>query len=239
MKQTKNAINTYAKEYKTLIDFDRYFISWRFRNLVEHYPNLGSVLEVGCADGLMTEKLLGVSTSLDVVEGAEHYVDVVKQRCGHDLKISFHCSFFEDYVSDKKYDVVILSSILHEVDDPIGMLRKAKTFLKKGGFVYVNVPNALSIHRRVGRILGQLKDEHSFNERDHQFLHQRVYDEKLMMSDIKAAGLQVTKSGGYFLKVFSNQQLENLNPELLEAFYVVSKEMPSEFCAEIYAFCTY
>ncbi len=69
-----------------------------------------------------------------------------------------------------------------------------------------------------------------------ELCQQRVYDLEMLEKEVLAAGLEVHKRGGYFLKPFSNNQMAHWQNELINAFYDVSKEVPAEFCAEIYIY---
>ncbi|OHA15157.1 MAG: hypothetical protein A3G52_03445 [Candidatus Taylorbacteria bacterium RIFCSPLOWO2_12_FULL_43_20] len=227
----------YAREYDTRKDFDRHFTDFRFRCLKEHFPMLKSVLEVGCANGIMTEKLIKISKALHVVEPSEHYIRETEKNLGSRAnKIVFFQSFIEDWKTNNKYDTVVLSSILHEAKDPVSMLKTAKNLLSKNGIIFINVPNALSLHRRIGVSMGMLKNEYEFNERDKKFLHKRNYDMVHLTRDAKNAGLKIVEKGGYFLKPFSNNQMEKFDLRFVEALYEISKEAPADLCAEIYLF---
>ncbi|PIR66440.1 MAG: hypothetical protein COU51_04120 [Parcubacteria group bacterium CG10_big_fil_rev_8_21_14_0_10_36_14] len=237
--QTKDSINKYAGCYNTEVDFDRYFIDFRFRCLQENYPNLGDALELGCANGLMTKNLLEISKSLEVVEGGEHYILATKKKLGAKAEaIKFNHSLFIDFESNKKYDAIIFSSMLHEVDEPVELLKKYKNLIKEDGMIYINVPNAQSLHRQIGKEMGMLENLYEFNERDIKFCHQRIYDMKSLVADIEGAGWQIKKKGGFFLKMLSNSQLNGLEPKMISALYNVSKDIPAELCAEIYVFAT-
>ncbi len=157
MEQTKYSLDKYAKKYNSMADFDRYLIDFRFRCLKDLGKELGEVLELGCANGLMSKKMLELTTSLDIVEGSGYYISETKKYLGDAVRdVRFFNDLFEDYRPDKKYDTVVLSSILHEVAEPQKLLLKAKEWMKEDSLIYINVPNAQSLHRRVGRILGLL-----------------------------------------------------------------------------------
>jgi 2-polyprenyl-3-methyl-5-hydroxy-6-metoxy-1,4-benzoquinol methylase len=40
-----------------------------------------------------------------------------------------------------EYDVITFNKVLEHVEQPIEMLKKAKSFLNKNGFIYVEVPD--------------------------------------------------------------------------------------------------
>ena len=87
------------------------------------------VLEVGCADGILTEWLAGRAES---VTG----VDVAKLAIGRCKKLKlgnadFFCGTFAEYVAAKEsegckvegYDLAIISSVLEHIPDPVEELR--------------------------------------------------------------------------------------------------------------------
>jgi phospholipid N-methyltransferase len=69
---------------------------------LRHMKN-GSVLELGPAEGMMTEKLFPVFEDYTVVEGAKKFVDLIKKRYP---KISTVHSYFEAFQPEKKYVVL-------------------------------------------------------------------------------------------------------------------------------------
>jgi SAM-dependent methyltransferase len=236
-KQTRRSINNYANSYNTKDDFDRYFIDFRFKCLKENIKKLGNVLELGCANGLMTKRIVDICDRIDVVEGSTRYINDARKEMGKKIdKVRFFNMLFSEFFPDKKYDTIILSSVLHEVDSPIKLLKKISQWCKKGTIIYINVPNALSLHRRIGKIMGILKSEYSFSTRDKKFCHKRIYDLKKLKNDVINANLKIIKNGGYFLKIFSNKQLNKFDYDFINSLYTISKNLPPEICAEIYIF---
>lgn len=134
-------------------------------------------------------------------------------------------------------DLVVFSSLLHEVERPDLLLSAARGLLASGGRVHANVPNALSLHRRLGRVLGLLGDEHDRSERNDRFAQVRNFDPAGLAALFAAAGYRVVETGGCFLKLLSNRQMGDipalLAPEMLDGLYRLGHELP-ELSADIY-----
>jgi SAM-dependent methyltransferase len=60
-----------------------------------------------------------------------------------------------------KFDLVILSSVLHELLNPLQELSKIKSLLKSNGLLFIVTPNNQSIHRLLGVFLGILDNTSS------------------------------------------------------------------------------
>ena len=61
---------------------------------------------------------------------------------------------------------------------------------KKGSIVVI-VPNANSLHRRMGLAMGAISHLKELQEHDHRFGHRRYYDLPALREHVEAAGLQV------------------------------------------------
>ena len=71
------------------------------------------------------------------IGGAEKVmIHIANELTKYDLKI------FDSFSKvKKKYDVVILISVLEHVKNPISFLKKISSFLKKNGKIIIEVPN--------------------------------------------------------------------------------------------------
>lgn len=221
--------------------FNERLISYRAKTIVELCKG-PKVLELGCGDGLVTQELVKYFDEIVAVDGsgtradrARKRVESIKDKKG---KIAFHISLFEDFELKNSFDTIVAAGILEHVDDPIQILRKAKGWLKEEGSIIIVVPNARSLHRRIGKIMGLISDVHELTEQDFVVGHKRCYDTDMLRNDIVKSGLEIESMGGILVKPLSNTQMEELNPEITDAFYEVSKELPANFCAEIWARCT-
>ncbi len=110
----------------------------------------------------------------------------------------------------------------------------ARRHLAPGGVLIADVPNALSLHRRLGVKLGMLATVTDLNDADRAIGHQRVYTPDSLRADVEQAGFTVVRSGGVFLKVLANAQTEAVfDGEQLRGFLELGADMP-ELAAEIF-----
>ncbi len=195
-----------------------------------------SALELGCSDGVWTRLLVERFARVVVVDAAEKYVNLLREQLrGHNIE--FHLSFFEQFETDEKFDSIFMLNILEHVLDPVEVMRRARQWLKPDGVILINVPNAESVHRKVGVALGMIDRIDALNPLDQRLGHRRVYTWDTLRKDIEASGLNIQHISGVFLKVISNAQMEQcFNPDLMRALYVVGREFPRQ-CATIYAVC--
>jgi len=195
-----------------------------------------SCLEMGPAEGHMTKILAQEFDELTIIEG-------VKSFC-LDLEINFpkakviH-SLFEDYNTQEKFDTIILGHVMEHVENPVEILKKAKTWLSSEGVICAAVPNARSLHRQAAVIMGILETENSLNETDIHHGHRRVYNPESFRADFIKAGLKIKHFGGYWLKPVSNSQIEkDWNEQMLAAFMQLGERYP-DIAGEIYVIASH
>jgi trans-aconitate methyltransferase len=224
-----------SKIYDSEKDFDRHLIEYGFKVMSQHLSG-PKILELGCADGVMTKMLVGFCDSLDVVDGSKKYIEKLKERLGD--KIRCFVSLFEDFQPTTVYNSIILARALEHVEEPVMLLEKISGWLsqQEGSYLHIVVPNADSLHRRLGVKMKLIESCNAMSERDEKFGHKRVYNLQSLKKDIEKAGLKMVHYEGIFLKPLSNAQMESWDKKLLDAFFEIGKELP-EYCAEIYAKC--
>jgi 2-polyprenyl-3-methyl-5-hydroxy-6-metoxy-1,4-benzoquinol methylase len=191
----------------------------------------GSCLELGPAEGLATALLVKHFTDLTCVDGAPTFCRVLAER-HHGVRVE--CSLIEEYAPDRTFDNIVLGHVLEHVEDPVAVLKHVAIWLSAGGRIFASVPNARSLHRQLGVVMGLLPTEHSLNPLDLHHGHRRVYDPDSFRGDFRAAGLDIVVSGGYWIKPAANAHLEaNWSPDMIEAAMVVGERYP-DIAAEIY-----
>lgn len=190
-----------------------------------------SCLELGPADGVVTETLAEAFPSLTVVDGSSTFCARLAERFPAATVVN---SLFEEYTPADRFDTVVLGHVLEHVEDPVGLLRRVRSWVAPGGVVLATVPNAHSLHRQAAVLMGLLPTEDSLNETDHRYGHRRVYDLAVLRSDVEEAGLSIALTGGYWLKTLSNAQIaEQWTQEMLDAYMALGESYP-ESAAEIY-----
>lgn len=191
----------------------------------------GSCLELGPAEGLMTELLSREFDSLTLVDGSQRFCEDLRRRFSQAEVV---CSLFEDFEPERPFDAIVLGHVLEHVADSRRLLAAAREWLRPQGAIYAAVPNARSLHRQAAVLMGLLAEEHELNQTDRHHGHRRVYDPESFRQDFLAAGLRVEVFGGYWLKPVSNAQIdETWTPEMIGAFMALGERYP-DVAAEIY-----
>lgn len=197
----------------------------------------GKCLQVGCAHGDQTSRLLDRYDDITVVEAEPSFIEYTRQRLGD--RVRFVESFVEDYVTDARYQTIIFSHVLEHVIDPVLALRRLGGLLAPGGRLFVVVPNAEAPSRRIAVKMGLIDHLEGLSEADIGAGHRRVYRLDTLQRDIAAAGLNAEASGGIFYKPLANFQFNALiggpliGDRFLDACYDLGLERPTE-CASLY-----
>jgi len=217
---------------KEQLDFDKRLIRFRYQTLKPHLQGPEG-LELGPAEGEMTQFLVDDFARLTVVEGAGDLLMQIPDRDG----LSKVHSLFEDFSPRHGFNTIIMEHILEHVADPVALLSRVRNWLVPGGKVLLGVPNGNSIHRLVAVKMGLLRHCCDLNSRDVALGHRRVYTRDTLAADIAASGLVGAEMGGVFFKPLSNQQIQDhWTEEMIDGFFQLGKDFP-EHAAELYAVC--
>jgi 2-polyprenyl-3-methyl-5-hydroxy-6-metoxy-1,4-benzoquinol methylase len=193
-----------------------------------------SALELGCGEGMLTAHAARVFKRVTAVDAAADYLRAAKQTAPHN--VSFVESLIEEFETHDKFDMVILSGVLEHVENPKLILRRCTGWLTPEAAIFCLVPNALALHRRLGKAMGLIADCHDLSAQDFAVGHRRYYDRQSLESAITDAGLRVLKSEGILLKPLSNQQMQDWPETLCDGLYEVGRELP-DYCAELCVLC--
>lgn len=190
-----------------------------------------SLLDVGCGKGDITNGLAPIFHRVVGLDLTADYLVEARLNCpyGH---VEFVHNSVEDFQTDERFDTILAVDVLEHVADPIELLIGLKGLLSPKGALLVVVPNAASIHRRIGVEMGYLEDLQQLQAHDFAVGHRRYYDRPSLSADIKLAGMHVQAESGILLKPFSNSQMEHLPEAYLQACFKVGLHMP-DLCAEL------
>jgi ubiquinone/menaquinone biosynthesis C-methylase UbiE len=232
----RDRLDAVSKVYDPAHDFDRWF-QIRLGELLQPLVRGKSVLDVGCAMGVMTAWLAEVAASVDMLDGSEAYIEAARNEAALARPhVRFFCSLFEEFVPDRSYEVVSCSHVLEHVIDPVDLLRRMKSWLAPDGVVIACVPNALSAHRLLGVEMGLSATPYELSERDKWGGHRRVYDAQTFSQDIHSAGLVHGPLKGIMLKPFPNAQMTSLPESIVQGLLRVGSLIPNH-ASEIYYEC--
>ncbi|HTM20665.1 MAG TPA: class I SAM-dependent methyltransferase [Kofleriaceae bacterium] len=196
----------------------------------------GDVLDLGCADGLLTAALARHHRAVTAVDASAIRVERTRAATAG-LPVTVVQSYFEELEPGRQFDAVVMACILEHLDDPVALLRRCATWLRPGGVVASIVPHGRSLHRRAGVHMGLLPDLDALGEADDALDHKRTYTLDLLRAEYQAAGLRVTATGGILLKPLPNSKMAQQDPALIDAWEALGRALP-DLAAEIYALGT-
>lgn len=188
------------------------------------------VLDVACGNGSLTKLM---ADHYPIVVGVDGSKEKIKMARRNAPEVKFYVSMFEDFNIDKRFDSIVMINVLEHVENPVVFLKKAKSLLNQGGEVVAFVPNALSLNRRIGKIMGIIEDHYELSVNDLAVGHRRFYDRDKLVGDFLESGFMPEEVGGVLLKPLSNKQMESWDSEVVEALYVIGEELP-DYCGLIY-----
>lgn len=136
-----------------------------------------SMFEVGCATGYfmaLARKRGWDTEGIDISEYA------VKESQARDLRVTV--GTLETYVSDKKFDVVVMQDVIEHVKNPVDTIDRAAAMMKDNGLLVLTTPDAGSLWAR------------SWGKRWHAFVppqHLFYFSVKNITNLLERQGIQV------------------------------------------------
>ena len=232
----RDRLEQVASWYSSHDGFDVQLVAYGMRRLRSHLQGR-TCLELGPADGAMTAHLVEHFDEVLSVDGSPTLHAELERRFAGREGFRAECSLFEEFRPEQQYDTIVAAHILEHVDDPAGLLDRARSWLAPGGRLVVVVPNATSLHRLVGVKMGLLDSPTDLGPNDLALGHRRMYTADTLRADLGAAGWRPVAQGGNFVKPLTNGQCETvLSPEQQDALFALGEDLP-EHCSEIYAVC--
>lgn len=205
-------------------------VRYSFRVFERHLRG-DSILELGPAEGVMTELLAKTGMSITVVEGGRAFCESIAARFPSVQVVN---GLFEEFAPTRRFDNIVLGHVLEHVEDPAAILARAAGWLSPRGRVLAAVPNSRSLHRQAAVLMGLLPREDALNESDRHHGHRRVFNPESFRKCFVSAGLAIEIFGGYWLKPVSNRQIEQTwTREMLDAFMQLGERYP-DIAGEIY-----
>jgi SAM-dependent methyltransferase len=240
-------LDEYARRYAAQYEnesFETILVAVRRRHVLRWLGHFGArrILEVGC--GL--EPLFGHYPDFDVwrvVEPIAGFADRARDMAGTDERIEVLQGRLEeltDSLAQETFDVVIVSGLLHEIDDPLQLLAAVRSLCAEATVAHFNVPNMLSFHRLLAMEMGLIDDVSAPSAMDTEFGRPRRFDRERLMELLEGVGFTVLESGTYFVKPFTHDQMDAMLrtgafPEsLIDGLDRMTKYMPEHGC-ELYA----
>lgn len=225
---------------------EKYQVKYRRKKILELIQSYkhDTVLEIGCGLEPLFEFFTDYQKMVIVEPGSQFISNAKKkaQKAGQD--ITCIQGFFEDTVGQIKetglsFDFIVLSSLLHEVEEPERLLQAIYSICSDETVVHVNVPNANSIHRLLAKEMGVIGDVHELSDLQKTMQRNRVFDIDSLCDMAEKCGFEVVQKGTYFPKLLSAGQMEKMleqniiTEDIFEGLDRMIKYVP-ELGSEIY-----
>lgn len=236
-------IQNYAEKYD-MPGFEEYKVYYRRRKILEFIEKYQprNILEIGCGKEPLFEYVNDVAFT--IVEPSETFYYNALELAGKRGNVICYNGFFED-VAEKltdKYDAVICAGLLHEVEEPERLVKAIYEICTPNTIIHINVPNANSLHRILGKEMGILKNVHDMTKGNIEFQQHTNFDRNSLNKIVENNGFKIIEQGALFVKPFSHEQMYTMlknriiDITTLEGLYKLGEYMP-EFASEIYVNC--
>ena len=135
-------------------------------------------------------------------------------------------------------DVIILSALLHEVEDAQHFLNAARHHGGGNSLYIITVPNALSFHRLYGERLCPQQAKEAFSATQIGLQQKRIYDPDTLTASLVESGFKIQSLNPILFKPFTHAQMQALvDYEIftIEQLHRLSQMAPelTEFGSEI------
>jgi len=229
-----NTLDKHVAAYQgdNLYDFDNeILLTWYPQRVLHHAGAASSLLELGLGHGYTTDILSRRFERHVVLEGSPAVIGNFRDKYP-DCRAEIVETCFENFVTDERFDLIVMGFILEHVDSPLLVLSRFRDFLAPGGRMFLAVPNAEVLNRRLGQLAGLLDDVTTLSENDHLLGHKRFFTVATFSAEIAQAGCGVDRLEGIYLKPFTTRQIVSLqlDRKVIDALCTVGIDYPELSC---------
>lgn len=229
-----NVLDTHVAAYQgdNLYDFDNeILLNWYPQRILQHAGAARSLLEFGLGHGYTTDIFSRRFERHVVLEGSPAVIRNFRDK-HPGCRAEIVETYFENFETDERFEVIVMGFILEHVDDPLLIVRRFRDFLAPGGRMFLAVPNAEVLNRRLGHVAGLLDDITTLSENDVLLGHKRYYTADSLRAEVAEAGCGVDRLEGIYLKPFTTRQMVSLDlsQDVIDALCTVGVDYPELSC---------
>ncbi|MDH5216541.1 MAG: class I SAM-dependent methyltransferase [Gammaproteobacteria bacterium] len=198
MNNLDDVTSEYLPNAATAIENDL-MLHWYPKRIVARFSHCESLLELGLGHGFTASIFNTACDKQVIVEGSQVVINLFRKNYP-DFPATLIPDYFETFDTSERFDVIIMGFILEHVDDPGLLLERYKKILKPDGKIFIAVPNAKSMNRRLGFEMGIIDDIYSLNANDLALGHKRQFCRDTLRKLIADHGYRVVHEEGIYLK---------------------------------------
>ncbi|MEM9713464.1 MAG: methyltransferase domain-containing protein [Actinomycetota bacterium] len=223
---TTPAIETelYDARYDPDEDFDVLYTDLTAELIVRRVDSGDRVLELGCAGGRMTAALAAAGATVTGVDRSSTYLERARARALPGVEL--RRDEIVGYDDGSRYDHVVITSVLHEVPDPRGLMATCARSVRTGGLVHVSAPNPHSLHRLLAVRMGLIDELGELSATSRDLGHVGHVDRAGIEELGRSVGLEAVDHHPIMFKPFPNADLARLEPDLIRALAEVAEVFP-------------
>lgn len=240
---SKRDIKEYTKSYLSM-PFLKENVKYRRECVLEQISKYEhkNILEIGCGMFPLFEHLENDFDHYLIVEPSAVFAEHAREKASHLSNVEILEGFFEEQYSnllDKKFDFIICSSLLHEVQDDKKLLLAIREAANENTLIHINVPNALSMHRLIAKEMGLIEHLYQKSENQKELQQRDVYDIQTLERVMEESGFNVIDKGSFFIKPFTHSQMDKMlkseiiNHEVIAGLQKIIKYFP-DYGSEIF-----
>lgn len=229
-----SALDKHVRAYQgdNLYDFDNeILLNWYPQRVLHRAEGAHSLLELGLGHGYATGIFSRHFKRHVVLEGSSAVIQNFRNK-NPACKAEIVEAYFESFLTEERFDVIVMGFILEHVDDPLLILRRFRNFLSPGGKMFLAVPNAEVMNRRLGHLAGLLDDVTALSNNDLLLGHKRYYTKESLIAAVVATGCRIDQLEGIYLKPFTTSQIISLqlDRKIIEALCMIGIDYPELSC---------
>ena len=221
-----NYLSAYGDNFDYAFD-NEIMLNWYPKRIMMLTSAENKVLELGVGHGYTCNHFSDFYAKYSVIDGSKSVIENFKKQYP-ESKTNMIQSYFENFVTNQVFDLIIMGFVLEHVDDPVQILNHFKSFMNPNGRCFVTVPNAESLHRRFGHEAGLLPDMLALGAGDQALGHKRSFTITSMTHLLEGCGYRIVRTEGIFLKPLATYQLKllGLSKEILDGMCKVGVDYP-------------
>jgi SAM-dependent methyltransferase len=240
----KRNLDDYIQNYVDL-NFEATQEKYRFKRLLEVIDNLKSnqdfrnILEVGPGRYSVYSQFTHFD-NYTILEPIEYFYSRIELK---NPKVTLRNETAENFLNTGphlEFDIIILSSVIHELDDPKLFLLTLAKIIHPKSKVLIVVPNNLSLHRLIGEHEGFAKSGSELTETELRMQQGMSFSTDSLIQFVSEIGYKVVETFTSFVKPHPHFKMHELMQqgalceEDLDFLYSVSRVI-QPYGSEIFA----